>query len=64
MPVYEYRCSKCGEQFDKLVRSLSTQQNVECPHCGSEDLKKVISLFGVGGTTTSARDASCSTGSV
>lgn len=66
MPVYEYRCRKCGTRFDKFVRSLSAQETVECPECGSREVEKAISLFGIGGSPRGAgsRGASCSTGSV
>lgn len=30
MPIYEYRCDKCGE-FEKLVFG---NQDVVCPQCG------------------------------
>ena len=35
MPTYEYRCSKCGHQYEKRegFDSLSVQ---ECPQCGGE----------------------------
>jgi putative FmdB family regulatory protein len=50
MPVYEYRCEQCGEGFEVFVRSPSQQADSTCPNCGSERVKKAISLFGVGGT--------------
>jgi len=50
MPIYEYRCEECGESFEVFVRSASQQADSTCPKCGSEKVKKAISLFGVGGT--------------
>lgn len=44
MPIYEYQCQECGEEFEKLVRFPSKQ--TECPHCGGKDVRKVISRFG------------------
>jgi putative FmdB family regulatory protein len=41
MPVYEYRCDKCDEQFEEFL-SLSTKPAPPCPKCGS---KKVTRLF-------------------
>lgn len=32
MPIFEYRCSDCGTQFEKLVRRA--EDAVECPQCG------------------------------
>ncbi|HIE38832.1 MAG TPA: zinc ribbon domain-containing protein [Anaerolineales bacterium] len=64
MPIYEYRCQKCGERFEKFVRSFSAQQTLECPRCGSDEVEKAVSLFGVGSSTHSSGAAVCSTGSV
>ncbi|HHS96689.1 MAG TPA: zinc ribbon domain-containing protein [Chloroflexi bacterium] len=63
MPVYEYRCKKCNVKFEKFVRSLSAQNAVQCPRCGSEEVEKAVSLFGVGNRSRSAA-SSCTTGSV
>jgi len=61
MPVYEYRCNDCGENFDLFVRSPAQQKTPTCPRCGSTNAKKSISLFGVGGGG-SGRDAGASCG--
>jgi putative FmdB family regulatory protein len=44
MPVFEYRCKKCGEKFEKLVMNKS--EKIVCSKCGSEDLEKLFSTFG------------------
>ena len=46
MPIYEYQCQECGEEFEKLVRSISSTPKVECPRCGGNKVKKAFSLFG------------------
>ena len=33
MPLYEYRCRKCGRRFEK-IESLSASPTKKCPHCG------------------------------
>ena len=44
MPIYEYRCPKCGAEFE-LMRSFSqAQEPASCPKCGS-DSEKLISAF-------------------
>ncbi|MDI6806734.1 MAG: zinc ribbon domain-containing protein [Candidatus Aenigmarchaeota archaeon] len=38
MPTYEYRCSKCGYEFDKLYRTFEEAvktKEVYCPECQS-----------------------------
>ena len=41
MPVYEYQCSKCNNQFE-LRQKFSDPPATECPECGGE-VKKMIS---------------------
>ena len=41
MPIYEYRCEKCGEVSELLI--FSTTSEPECPNCGSRDLTKLMS---------------------
>ena len=58
MPIFEYTCNACGEQFEKLVFG---NQSVNCPKCDSEDIKKRFSLFGMSGVENhgSAGCSSC-----
>ncbi|MGH9587462.1 MAG: FmdB family zinc ribbon protein [Acidobacteriaceae bacterium] len=41
MPLYEYRCKKCGHQFEK-IQSFSAPDEKECPKCKGE-LERLIS---------------------
>lgn len=43
MPIYEYKCKKCDNQFSKLVFGQDTK--IECPSCKSEDCEKLISAI-------------------
>lgn len=43
MPVYEYACKQCSQKFEVLLRSSKT--SVDCPHCHSEDLQRLLSPF-------------------
>jgi putative FmdB family regulatory protein len=68
MPIYEYRCQECGEKFEKLVRSSAQADEVECPRCHQVHVKRLLSLFGLGGVSmsgeasfASATDSSCAT---
>lgn len=45
MPIYEFRCSQCGTQFEDLT--LASSPVPRCPSCGSEVLEKLISPVGV-----------------
>ncbi|MBI3210850.1 MAG: zinc ribbon domain-containing protein [Candidatus Solibacter usitatus] len=42
MPIFEYRCDSCGNQFEKLVRR---DTEVECPQCSSHELQQQHSTF-------------------
>jgi putative FmdB family regulatory protein len=63
MPVYEYRCEECGEGFELFVRSPSQKADPVCPKCGSRRIKRIVSLFSVGGIGGSTSAAACDPGS-
>ncbi|MGB9611278.1 MAG: FmdB family zinc ribbon protein [Bryobacteraceae bacterium] len=44
MPIFEYRCSRCGLRFEKLVRRQD-EDGLACPSCGSSELRKEFSVF-------------------
>ena len=35
MPLYEYKCVKCGHRFEK-IESLSASTTKKCPKCGAK----------------------------
>lgn len=41
MPIYEYRCDKCGDQFEHL-QSFSDKPLKKCKKCGGR-LRKLVS---------------------
>ena len=62
MPIYEYRCKKCGEKFEKLVRFGTSTSEIECPECGGRKVEKLISAFSARMSSTAAASASaCAT---
>lgn len=34
MPLYEYKCKKCGHRFEK-IESMNASTTKKCPKCGS-----------------------------
>ncbi len=52
MPLYEYRCEKCGATFEKFMRSFSNNEEIECPECASKDVGKAFSSFATSSTTS------------
>ncbi|MFH1132223.1 MAG: zinc ribbon domain-containing protein [Pseudomonadota bacterium] len=66
MPIYEFICSKCKNEFEELV--FNSSEKVSCPKCGSIKVKKEMSVFSYssgGKFSSSAGDScgSCSKGS-
>lgn len=55
MPLYEYRCQKCGTSFEMLRRIQDADRDVECPQCKSEQVERLLSTFAAGGCVTSSR---------
>ncbi|HET91610.1 MAG TPA: zinc ribbon domain-containing protein [Chloroflexi bacterium] len=62
MPIYEYRCEECGEQFEVFVRSLAKMVTPTCPKCGGQKVGKSVSLFGTSGTSKGGAAAASSCG--
>ena len=45
MPVYEYYCTECGKIFEKLHKAGGEICRLKCPHCNTDDVKRVLSSF-------------------
>lgn len=45
MPIYEYRCNACRRRFNVLVGVIAQDDPLQCPHCGSIDVTRLISRF-------------------
>jgi putative FmdB family regulatory protein len=65
MPIYEYVCEACGQEFEKMVRFSEADLAPKCPTCGSDETHKQISRvasgFGGSGNDFSS-SSSCSGG--
>lgn len=67
MPLFEFQCTDCKDEFEELVRSSAAVAEVKCPQCGSEHVKRKLSVFaskvsGGGGFAAAPAASSCSTG--
>ncbi|HWV90778.1 MAG TPA: zinc ribbon domain-containing protein [Burkholderiales bacterium] len=45
MPIYEYRCSECGQDHE-VLQKVSEPPLTECPACGKPALQKQLSAAG------------------
>ena len=62
MPIYEYRCSSCGDELE-VLQKITEPLLVTCPACGKDALVKQVSaagfqLKGSGWYVTDFRDGS------
>ncbi|MBI5787887.1 MAG: zinc ribbon domain-containing protein [Candidatus Schekmanbacteria bacterium] len=57
MPIYEYECLNCQEQFEKLVYRINDL--ITCPRCGQSDVNKKLSLFSSPGSKSAGSGSSC-----
>ena len=47
MPLFEFRCEECRRRFTLLVGVVAASSARQCPRCGSERVRKLISRFAV-----------------
>lgn len=45
MPIYEYKCCDCSNEFEELV--FSQDELPPCPKCGSKKVEKLMSAAAV-----------------
>ena len=56
MPLYQYVCQKCDNDFKELV---NTGDEVECPKCKSKKLERQTSMPGMPVVRNGAGGSSC-----
>ena len=45
MPIYEFRCRKCGKRFSVLTLRVSEKAKPVCDRCGSKSADRLLSRF-------------------
>ena len=45
MPIYEYRCSLCGQEHE-ILQKVTEPPLVDCPACGKPGLQKLLTAAG------------------
>ena len=41
VPIYEYRCTKCGNLFEDWTKSFDSPEEEACPECGGNAVRVV-----------------------
>lgn len=47
MPIYEYRCRKCGKKSTFITLSVKSSHKPKCRSCGSTRMEKLVSRVAV-----------------
>ncbi|WP_309721935.1 zinc ribbon domain-containing protein [Armatimonas sp.] len=46
MPIFEFACNECSsKRFSELVGVLAQTSPIQCPQCGSQNIRKLVSRF-------------------
>ena len=59
MPIYEYRCQHCEEQFEQLVPLRAEYPPVTCPRCGTQEIRKLLSTFATSESNRTSSQSNC-----
>lgn len=51
MPIFNFKCEKCGKLFETLLKNRS--EEAECPECGSKELLSAPNRISVGRSSNS-----------
>jgi len=60
MPIYEYICDDCKNEFEKIV--INKQQEIACPKCASKKATIQLSVFATANGSTNGGPSSSSSG--
>ncbi len=64
MPIYEFKCTSCGHQFEELVLGRVDVSEVRCPKCLNKDVERLLSVFsGCGVSASPTSGAGCASSS-
>ncbi len=54
MPIYEYKCTRCGGVFEKIQRIEDGNESLRCPYCGAKSPERILSSFSHKGSESSS----------
>lgn len=64
MPIYEFYCNACENEFEELLSAREAEKGATCPRCGDAKPRKLISGFATSsaGKSSSGGAAACPPG--
>jgi putative FmdB family regulatory protein len=42
MPLYDFECSKCGHQYEALLKMDESHEALQCPKCKAKKPRKLF----------------------
>jgi putative FmdB family regulatory protein len=61
MPIYEYKCSKCGQKFELRLGFFHNKKDIKCTQCGAENPERLFSPFMTDSSSSAGSGSSCGT---
>ena len=58
MPIYEYKCLKCGVKFELLQNMNKSDDGKSCPKCGDTKTERQFSSF----SSSTGKGSGCDSG--
>ena len=62
MPLLEYRCGSCAKTAEVLVLAGDAPAKAECPSCGSDEMRRLLSTFAARASAGREADPGCGAG--
>ncbi len=59
MPIFNYKCCKCGHSFDLFSKVGGASEDKICSECGSSDIEKNYANFSF---KVNAQEGTCGSG--
>lgn len=59
MPIFEFKCKKCGHTFETIANADEDGSNLFCLVCGAAHPEKQISLFSASGAEPRTSGGGC-----
>ncbi|RKX61124.1 MAG: zinc ribbon domain-containing protein [Thermodesulfobacteriota bacterium] len=44
MPIYEFKCQKCGHEFEFYFKNKEELKDLKCPSCKSSNIQRLMSV--------------------